>query len=156
MALLSYFRWLNHKLNTVVSIERRVWWYQRANQNPYIEEEQNTQWPRGKVQKDKQRSTKNTYKIKDRVTWTPLKTAGELRCSGRVNSSCHGFMSWHFEPYLCSIWNITTDVWSCNKIYYAKYALSPHMKYEVNSSICVHQRTFKENGFYEDEAKHKF
>ena len=41
-----------------------------------------------KVQKDKQRSTKHTYKTKDRVTRTPLKTGGELRCSGRVSSSC--------------------------------------------------------------------
>ena len=39
-----------------------------------------------KVQKDKQRSTKHTYKTKDRVTRTPLKTGGELRCSGRVRS----------------------------------------------------------------------
>ena len=36
-----------------------------------------------KVQKDKQRSTKHTYKTKDRVTRTPLKTSGELRYSGR-------------------------------------------------------------------------
>ena len=44
--------------------------YQRGNQNPYIEEEeeQTTQWPKENVQKDKQRSTKHTYKIKDRVT----------------------------------------------------------------------------------------
>jgi hypothetical protein len=28
------------------------------------------------------------YKAKDRVTRTPLKTGGELRCSGRVSSSC--------------------------------------------------------------------
>ena len=41
-----------------------------------------------KVQKDKQQSTKHTYKTKDRVTQTPLKTGGELRCSGRVSSSC--------------------------------------------------------------------
>jgi hypothetical protein len=40
------------------------------------------------VQKDKQRSTKHTYKTKDRVTRTPLKTGGELRCSRRVGSSC--------------------------------------------------------------------
>ena len=66
----------------------RVWRYERVNQNPYIEEEQTTQWPKEKVQKDKQRSTKHTYKTKDRVTWTPLKTGGELRCSGRVSSSC--------------------------------------------------------------------
>jgi hypothetical protein len=41
-----------------------------------------------KVQKDKQRSTKHTYKTKDWVTWTPLKTGSEIRCSGRVSSSC--------------------------------------------------------------------
>jgi hypothetical protein len=40
------------------------------------------------VQKDKQRSTKHTYKTKDRVTRTPLKTGGELRCSGKVSNSC--------------------------------------------------------------------
>jgi cytochrome b subunit of formate dehydrogenase len=36
--------------------------YQRGNQNPYIEEEQTKQWPKEKVQKDKQRSTKHTHK----------------------------------------------------------------------------------------------
>ena len=41
-----------------------------------------------KMQKDKQRSTKHTHKTKDRVTQTPLKTGGELMCSGRVNCSC--------------------------------------------------------------------
>jgi hypothetical protein len=30
------------------------------NQKRYIEEEQTTQWPKEKVQKDKQRSTKHT------------------------------------------------------------------------------------------------
>jgi hypothetical protein len=69
-------------------IARRVWWYQRGNHNPYIEEEQTTQWPKEKVQKDKQLSTKHTYKTKDRVTRTPLKTGGELRCSGRIGTSC--------------------------------------------------------------------
>jgi hypothetical protein len=48
------------------------------NQNSYIEEEQTTQWPKEKVQKDKQRSTKHTQRTTDRVTQTPLKT--------RVNS----------------------------------------------------------------------
>ena len=37
--------------------------------------------------KGKQRYTKYAYKTKDRVTRTPLKTGGKLRCSGRVNSS---------------------------------------------------------------------
>jgi hypothetical protein len=58
---------------------RRVWRKQRGNQNLYIEEEQTTQWPKEKVQKDKQRSTKHTYKTKDRVTRTPLKTGGWTR-----------------------------------------------------------------------------
>ena len=57
-----------------------------GNQNPYIEEH-TTQWPKEKVQKDKQRSTKHTHKTKYRVTRTPLKTGGELRRSGRVDSS---------------------------------------------------------------------
>ena len=55
-----------------------------GNQNPYIEEGQTTQWPKEKVQNEKQRSTKHTHKAKDQVT---LKTGGELRCSGRVISS---------------------------------------------------------------------
>ena len=58
---------------------RRVWRCQRGNQNPYIEEEQTTQWSKEKVQKDKQRSTKHTQKIKDRATRTPLKTGDERR-----------------------------------------------------------------------------
>ena len=58
-----------------------------GNQNPYMEEKQTTQWPKEKVQKDKQRSTKHTYKTKDQVTRTPLKTGGELRYSGGVSSS---------------------------------------------------------------------
>jgi hypothetical protein len=60
--------------------------YQRGNHNQYMEEEQTTQWPNEKVQKNKQRSTKHTYKT--RVTRTPLKTGDELRCSERVSSSC--------------------------------------------------------------------
>jgi hypothetical protein len=39
---------------------RRVWRYQRGNQKYYIEEEQTTQCPKEKVQKEKQRSTKHT------------------------------------------------------------------------------------------------
>ena len=64
----------------------RVWRYQRGNQNPYIEEEQTTQWPKRKSTK---RSTKHTSQAKDRVTGTPPKTGDERRCSesdtSRVN-----------------------------------------------------------------------
>jgi hypothetical protein len=35
-----------------------------GNQNPYIKEEQTKQWPKEKVQKDKQRSTKQHIKLK--------------------------------------------------------------------------------------------
>ena len=45
----------------------------KGNQNPQIDEEQTTQWLKEKGQKDKQRSTKHTYKTKYRVTRTPLK-----------------------------------------------------------------------------------
>jgi hypothetical protein len=58
-----------------------------GNQNPYIEEEQTTQWTKEKVQKDKQRSTKHTYKTKNRVTRTSLKTVGELSCPGRISNN---------------------------------------------------------------------
>jgi len=67
---------------------RRVWRYQRGNYNPYIEKEKTTQWSKEQVQKNKQRYTKHTYKSKDRITRTPLKTGGELRWSRRVSSSC--------------------------------------------------------------------
>jgi len=63
---------------------RSAWRYQRDNQNPYIEEEQIRQLPKEKVQLEKQRSTKHTYKTKDRVSRTPLRIGGEFRCSGRV------------------------------------------------------------------------
>ena len=36
-----------------------------GNQNRFIEEDQTTQWTKGKGQKDKHRSTKHTHKIKD-------------------------------------------------------------------------------------------
>jgi hypothetical protein len=46
-----------------------------GNQNLYVDEEQKTQWPKEKLQKDKQQSTKHTHKTKDRVTRTLLKFA---------------------------------------------------------------------------------
>jgi hypothetical protein len=60
----------------------------KCNKSPYIEEEQTTQWSKGKGQKDKQRSTTQTHKTRDRVSRSPLKAGGELRCSRRVSSSC--------------------------------------------------------------------
>jgi len=94
--------------------ERRVWRYQRGNQNPYIEEEHTTQWPKEKAEKDKQRSTKHTYKTKDRVTRTPLRTGDELRCSGTVSSSAPlllGELSTGTTTYLLWRWQVFTNIW---------------------------------------------
>jgi hypothetical protein len=65
--------WIKAESSTVYHM-KRVWRYHRGNHNSYIEEEQTTQWPKEKVQKDKQQATKHTHKTKDRVTRTPLKT----------------------------------------------------------------------------------
>jgi hypothetical protein len=58
------FYWAVNKIQ--IPFVRRVWRYQRVNQNPYIEEEQTTQWLKEKGQKDKQRSTKHTCKTTER------------------------------------------------------------------------------------------
>ena len=43
----------------------------------------------GQKKKDKGQTTGyKTHKTKDGVTRTPLKSGGEVRCSGRVSSSC--------------------------------------------------------------------
>ena len=55
-------------------VARRVWRYQRGNHNPYIKEEQTTQWTKEKVQKDKQRSTRHTHEPKDRSVLLVEKT----------------------------------------------------------------------------------
>ena len=109
------------KLENEACYSRRVWRYQRGNQNPYIEEEQTTQWPKEKVQKDKQRSTKHTYKTKDRVTRTPLKSGGELRCSGRVSSSCSTSGTHHVNliknPVISREWGKDREVFATNGTY---------------------------------------
>ena len=88
-----------------------------GNHNPYIDEERTTQWPKEKVQKDKQRSTKNTYKTKDRVTRTPLNTGGELMCSGRVNSFCSTSVTRRVNldtnPVICQIFETRGDCSFC-------------------------------------------
>jgi hypothetical protein len=73
------------QLSSLLVVWKRVWRFQRGNQNLYIEEEQTTQWIKEKVKKDKQRSTKHTHKTNDRVTRTPQKLGVY---TGRVSSSC--------------------------------------------------------------------
>jgi hypothetical protein len=60
----------------------------KGQSETYIEE-QTTQWPKEKVQKDKQRSAKHTYKTKDRVTRTPLKTGIEHDFVTVMKYLCH-------------------------------------------------------------------
>jgi hypothetical protein len=43
---------------------RRVWRYKSGNPNPYIKDEQTTQWQKEIVQKEKQRSTNMHIKLK--------------------------------------------------------------------------------------------
>jgi len=42
----------NNKCSNTSQFIRRVWRYQRGNQNPYIEEEQTIQWPKEKGQNE--------------------------------------------------------------------------------------------------------
>jgi hypothetical protein len=62
--------------------------YWSGGTNGHIEEEQKTQWPIEKFQKNKQRSTKHIHTTTDLITRIPLKTWCELICSRRVSSSC--------------------------------------------------------------------
>ena len=56
----NYIDWKHEKCIMVTTL-RRIWRYQRANQKPYIEEEQTTQCSKEKGQKDNQRFIKHTY-----------------------------------------------------------------------------------------------
>ena len=57
------------------------------SESVYQRRTNNTMAKKKTYKRRKQRSTKHSYKTKDRVTRTPLKTGGEHRCSGRVGSS---------------------------------------------------------------------
>ena len=57
-----------------------------GNQNPYIEEDQTTQWPKEKVQKDKNDLQNITQKTIYGVTRTPLNPW--VNSGARVSSSC--------------------------------------------------------------------
>jgi hypothetical protein len=59
---------------------QRKWQHRVQKKKKYKAKTQhNMQWPKEKVQKDKQRSTKH-YTYKDRVTRTPLNIGSERRC----------------------------------------------------------------------------
>jgi hypothetical protein len=62
----SFSKWFDIPLKPKVN--KKSLKISKSNQNPYVEEEQITQWPKEKIQKGKQRSTKHTHKTKDRLT----------------------------------------------------------------------------------------
>ena len=74
--------------------------------------------PKEKVQKDKHRLTKHTYKTKDRVTRTLQKAAGELGCPGRVSSSCSTGDTRRVKIYLLMI-NVSSSFSIYNFLYIA-------------------------------------
>ena len=73
-------------VKTLLDIKKSVKITKGGNQNPYIQEEQTTQWPNEKVQKDKQRSTKHTYKTKYQVTRTPITSIYTTKTSPLTNN----------------------------------------------------------------------
>jgi hypothetical protein len=66
---------------------RRVWIYQRGNQNQQIEG-QTTQRQNKKDKRINNDLQSTTHKTEDRVTQAPLKLGDEIMCSCRVSSSC--------------------------------------------------------------------
>jgi hypothetical protein len=77
-----------HVLTIAGDPRRRVWRNKGVIRIRISKKNRQHNGKKKKVQKDKQQSTKYTHTIKDRVTWISLKIGGELRCSGRVSSSC--------------------------------------------------------------------
>jgi hypothetical protein len=70
---------------------------------------QTTQWPKEKVQKDKQRFTNHTHKTKDQVTQTPLKTGVEHLPAALVapldnEYRLHSIFT-NFYSFFCKLWN---------------------------------------------------
>jgi hypothetical protein len=64
--------------------------YQKGdNQSLYIKEEQTTQWPKEKVHKDQQRSTKHTHKTKAKTAYSescsPTFYNGQIYCKNLLD-----------------------------------------------------------------------
>jgi hypothetical protein len=75
----------------------------------------------GQKKKDKKRSTKHIQKTKEWVTRTPLKIWGELRCSGRVSSSCSTSGIRHVNlvtnPVISHEWGKGREVFTTSETY---------------------------------------
>ena len=67
-------------------------------------------------QKDEQWSTK--HYTKDRVTWTPLKTGGEIMCSRRISSTCSTSGTLNCMCVIFSKINIVAEVIDVTKFHF--------------------------------------
>jgi hypothetical protein len=67
---------------------RRIWRYHREVIRICTSKKKRQHNGQRKSTKGQRTTYKHTHKTKDRVTRTPLRTGGELRCSGMVTSSC--------------------------------------------------------------------
>jgi hypothetical protein len=100
-------------IDDVLSI-RKVWRYQRSKSK-------DTQYKR------KNDLQNNTQKTKDRSTRTPLIIEDELRCSGRISSSCS----------TCGTRHVTQQYW--NKIG-NWYIYTPH---STAAGCCIHMDSWQ-------------
>jgi hypothetical protein len=87
---------------------------------------------------NKLRTTKHTYKTKDRVTRTPLKTGGELRCSRRVSSSCSTSDTHRVNlvtnPVISHEWGKDREVFTTSGTY--PWSFVPHIFHIGQPSHC--------------------
>ena len=127
---------------------RRVWGYH--NQNPYIEEEQTTQCPKGKNYKRTNNDLQNTHETKDRVTRTPLKHRGGVRCSGRVCSSFSTSNTRHVNlvtnPVMSHEWGKDQEVFTSSGTYPWSFVtqilysdIKPYIDFRMNGNKTIVQ-----------------
>ena len=67
---------------------RKIWGYQRGNQNPQFKERQTTQWSKEKDKRTNNDLQNITRKTKDLSSTNTTKNGDELRCSGKVDNFC--------------------------------------------------------------------
>jgi hypothetical protein len=78
--------------------------------------------------------SKHTHKTKDRVTRTPLKTGGELRCSGRVISSCS--TSGTCRVTLVTLWHILLFYYRNDQDFWLIIKIHVGYKMVLRSNVC--------------------
>jgi hypothetical protein len=102
-----------------------------GNQNPYIEEEPTTQWPK---KKDKQRSTKHTHKTKDLVTRTPLRIGDELMFDVMFNTVITSKSTEYCSPN----WKKIVNKSVCIIILTCLVSSNPYISYSLEERVYTH------------------